>query len=116
ILAVTAPLIPVFMALIGRFARSRTARQWGLLAQLGGHFLDVVEGLPTLKVFGRAEAQVGVIRRVTERYRRATMATLRLAFTSALALELLATLGTALVAVAVGLRLLHGGMSYSSAL
>jgi thiol reductant ABC exporter CydD subunit len=116
ILAVTAPMIPAFAAIIGRYTRSRTARQWGLLAGLGGHFLDVVEGLPTLKVFGRARAQVGVIGRVTERYRLVTMATLRVAFTSALVLELLATLGTALVAVAVGLRLLHGAMSYSAAL
>src|SRR5437764_1396065 len=80
ILTVTAPLIPVFMALIGRYTRSRTARQWSLLAGLGGHFLDVVEGLPTLKMYGRAQPQVGVIRRVTERYRQATMATLRIAF------------------------------------
>ncbi|NYJ08257.1 thiol reductant ABC exporter subunit CydD [Petropleomorpha daqingensis] len=116
VLLVTAPLIPVFMALIGRYTRSRTARQWHLLAGLGGHFLDVVEGLPTLKVHGRARAQVGVIRQVTERYRRTTMATLRIAFTSSLALELLATLGTALVAVAVGLRLLGGGLEYRPAL
>jgi ATP-binding cassette subfamily C protein CydD len=116
VLLVTAPLIPVFMALIGRYTRGRTERQWQLLAGLGGHFLDVVEGLPTLKVHGRAQAQVGVIRQVTERYRRATMGTLRIAFTSALALELLATLGTALVAVAVGLRLLGGSLDYRPAL
>jgi ATP-binding cassette subfamily C protein CydD len=116
VLLVTAPLIPVFAALIGRFTRTRTARQWHLLAGLGGHFLDVVEGLPTLKVHGRAGAQVRVIRQVTERYRLATMATLRIAFTSALALELLATLGTALVAVSVGLRLLDGRMEYRPAL
>jgi ATP-binding cassette subfamily C protein CydD len=116
VLLVTAPLIPVFAALIGRYTRGRTARQWSQLAGLGGHFLDVVEGLPTLKVHGRAGAQIRVIRQVTERYRRATMGTLRIAFTSALALELLATLGTALVAVAVGLRLLDGGLGYRPAL
>ena len=108
ILAVTLPLIPVFLVLIGLHTRRRTARQWRLLAQLGGHFLDVVEGLPTLKVFGRAKAQAATIRRITDEQRQATMATLRVAFLSALVLELLATVGTALVAVAVGLRLLRG--------
>ena len=116
ILLCTAPLIPVFMALIGRYTRARTSRQWHLLAALGGHFLDVVEGLPVLRMFGRAKAQVEVIRRVTDRYRLATMATLRIAFLSALVLELLATIGVALVAVTVGLRLLHGSLSYQSAL
>jgi ATP-binding cassette subfamily C protein CydD len=116
LLAVTAPLVPAFMVLIGLYTRSRTARQWGLLARLGGHFLDVVEGLPTLKVFGRARAQVEVIRRITDAHRRATMSTLRVAFLSALVLELLATVGTALVAVAVGLRLLDGSLNYSTAL
>src|SRR4029077_21114824 len=84
-----------------------TQRQWQLLARLGGHFLDVVEGLPTLKLFGRAEAQTGVIAEVTDAYRGATMSTLRVAFLSALVLELSAALATALVAVEVGLPLLH---------
>src|SRR5207302_8986178 len=84
--------------------------------RLGGHFLDVVEGLPTLKLFGRGKPQAEVIGRVTGDYRKATMATLRVAFLSAFVLELAAALATALVAVEVGLRLLAGHMSYSTAL
>lgn len=116
VIAVTLPLVPVFMVLVGMHTQARTERQWRLLSALGGHFLDVVEGLPTLKVFGRAKAQVDVIRRVTDEHRRATMGTLRVAFLSALVLELLATLSTALVAVEVGLRLLRGGLPYETAL
>ncbi len=115
-IGVTLPLIPVFMALIGWHTQARTERQWLLLSRLAGHFLDVVEGLPTLKVFGRAKAQAETIRRVTQEHRQATMATLRITFLSALALELIATLSTALVAVEVGLRLLAGHLGYESAL
>ena len=116
IIAVTLPLIPVFAVLVGLHTRARTQRQWQLLARLGGHFLDVVEGLPTLKVFGRAKAQANVIKDVTADYRTATMATLRVAFLSALVLELAAALATALVAVEVGLRLLAGHLGYQTAL
>jgi ATP-binding cassette, subfamily C, bacterial CydD len=116
VIAVTLPLIPVFAILVGLQTRARTQRQWRLLARLGGHFLDVVEGLPTLKIFRRATAQAEVIREVTGAHRKATMATLRLAFLSALVLELAAALATALVAVEVGLRLLAGHMSYETAL
>ncbi len=116
IIAVTLPLIPVFAVLVGLHTRARIQRQWQLLARLGGHFLDVVEGLPTLKVFGRSKAQAEVIRDVTDGYRSATMATLRVAFLSALVLELAAAVSTALVAVEVGLRLLAGHMSYQTAL
>jgi ATP-binding cassette subfamily C protein CydD len=87
-----------------------------LLAILGGHFLDVVEGLPTLKVFGRARAQEEVVAKVTDDYRKTTMATLRVAFLSALVLELAAAVATALVAVEVGLRLLYGHIGYETAL
>jgi ATP-binding cassette, subfamily C, bacterial CydD len=116
IIAVTLPLIPVFMVLVGLQTRARTQRQWQLLARLGGHFLDVVQGLPTLKLFGRDQAQADVIREVTDEYRSATMATLRIAFLSALVLELSAALATALVAVEMGLRLLAGHVSYQTAL
>jgi ATP-binding cassette subfamily C protein CydD len=116
IIAVTLPLIPVFAVLVGLHTRARTQRQWQLLARLGGHFLDVVEGLPTLKVFGRAKAQADIIRDVTAGYRSATMATLRVAFLSALVLELAAALATALVAVEVGLRLLADHLGYQTAL
>jgi ATP-binding cassette subfamily C protein CydD len=116
VIAVTLPLIPVFAVLIGLHTKARTQRQWRLLARLGGHFLDVVEGLPTLKLFGRARAQAGVITEVSSAHRSATMATLRLAFLSALVLELAAALATALVAVEVGLRLLYGHIGYETAL
>ncbi|MFJ3974627.1 thiol reductant ABC exporter subunit CydD [Streptomyces sp. NPDC090021] len=108
IIVVTLPLIPVFMVLIGMATQSRMDRQWRLLSRLSGHFLDVVAGLPTLKVFGRAKAQAESIRRITDDYRRATMRTLRIAFLSSFALELLATLSVALVAVTIGMRLVHG--------
>ncbi|HET9969782.1 MAG TPA: thiol reductant ABC exporter subunit CydD [Streptosporangiaceae bacterium] len=116
IIAVTLPLIPVFAILIGWHTRVQTERQWRLLARLGGHFLDVVAGLPTLKLFGRARAQASVIKEVTGAHRMATMKTLRVAFLSALALELTAALATALVAVEIGLRLLAGHVGYQTAL
>jgi ATP-binding cassette, subfamily C, bacterial CydD len=116
VIAVTLPLIPVFAVLVGLHTRARTQHQWRLLATLGGHFLDVVEGLPTLKLFGRAKAQVQVIGDVSEAHRKATIGTLRVAFTSALVLELAAALATALVAVEVGLRLLAGHLGYQTAL
>ncbi|MFG3022875.1 thiol reductant ABC exporter subunit CydD [Streptomyces sp. NPDC048254] len=106
----TLPLIPLFMVLIGWATQSRTDRQWRSLSRLSGHFLDVVAGLPTLKVFGRAKAQAESIRRITGEYRQATMRTLRIAFLSSFALELLATLSVALVAVTIGMRLVHGDM------
>ncbi|MFI2427692.1 thiol reductant ABC exporter subunit CydD [Streptomyces sp. NPDC018955] len=104
----TLPLIPVFMVLIGWATQSRMDSQWLVLSRLSGHFLDVVAGLPTLKIFGRAKAQAESIRRITAEYRRATMRTLRIAFISSFALELLATLSVALVAVTIGMRLVHG--------
>jgi ATP-binding cassette, subfamily C, bacterial CydD len=116
VIAGTLPLIPLFGVLIGLHTKARTQRQWRLLAALGGHFLDVVEGLPTLKVFGRAKAQGEIIRKVTDEHRTATMAALRVAFLSALVLELAAALATALVAVEVGLRLLAGHIGYETAL
>ncbi|MEU0332314.1 thiol reductant ABC exporter subunit CydD [Streptomyces sp. NPDC006193] len=106
----TLPLIPLFMTLIGWATQSRMDRQWRSLSRLSGHFLDVVAGLPTLKVFGRAKAQAASIRRITGEYRQATVRTLRIAFLSSLALELLATLSVALVAVTIGMRLVHGDM------
>jgi ATP-binding cassette subfamily C protein CydCD len=110
IIVVTLPLIPAFMVLIGWATRSSMDRQWRLLSRLSGHFLDVVAGLPTLKVFGRAKAQAESIRTITTQYRRATMRTLRIAFLSSFALELLSTLSVALVAVGIGMRLVHGDL------
>ncbi len=116
LIAVSLPLIPVFMALVGATTRDRTMARMRSLHKLAGHFLDVVAGLPTLKVFGRAKAQARSIADVTDRYRSTTLATLRLTFLSSLILELLATVSVALVAVAVGLRLLDGNMSLRDAL
>ncbi len=116
IILVTLPLVPVFAVLIGLYTKTHTDRQWRLLGRLGGHFLDVVEGLPTLTVFGRARAQAETIRTATDQHRSATMAALRVAFLSALVLELTGALATALVAVEVGLRLLGGHLGYETAL
>lgn len=116
VIAATLPLIPLFAILVGLHARAQTQRQWALLARLGGHFLDVVEGLPTLKIFGRARAQAEVVAAATDAHRKATMGTLRVAFLSAFVLELAATLATAVVAVEVGLRLLAGHLDYQTAL
>ncbi|MFD5637978.1 thiol reductant ABC exporter subunit CydD [Streptomyces sp. NPDC127077] len=110
IVVATLPLIPLFMVLIGWATRSHMDRQWQMLSRLSGHFLDVVAGLPTLKVFGRAKAQAESIRKITGEYRQATMRTLRIAFLSSFALELLATISVALVAVTIGMRLVHGEM------
>ncbi|MFC5995860.1 thiol reductant ABC exporter subunit CydD [Pseudonocardia hispaniensis] len=116
IIGVTLPLIPLFMALVGWHTQARTRRQWRLLHRLGGHFLDVVEGLPTLALFRRAKAEAELVRRVSDDHRRATMGTLRVAFLSAFVLEVLATLAVALVAVEVGLRLLYGELNLETAL
>lgn len=116
IIAVTVPLIPLFMALVGQTTREKMGRQARHLQRLAGHFLDVVAGLPTLKVFGRAKAQAQAIADMTDQYRLATMDTLKVAFLSSLILELLATISVALVAVAVGLRLLGGHLGFSTAL
>ena len=116
VVAVTLPLLPLFLALVGMHTRRQTAHQWRELSRLGGHFLDVVMGLPTLRVFGRAQAQVSVLRRITTDHRLATVATLRTAFLSALVLELVATLSVAVLAVSVGFRLLAGGVDLETAL
>lgn len=116
IVLLTVPLLPVFAALIGRATADSTQRRWAALASLAGHFLDVVRGLPTLVNFGRARRQVEVVREVSERHRRATMETLRIAFLSSAALELLATISVAIVAVTVGLRLSYGSMTLGAGL
>ncbi|NNJ02995.1 thiol reductant ABC exporter subunit CydD [Streptomyces sp. PKU-MA01144] len=116
VIVVTLPLIPIFMVLIGWATEARMNRQWTLLSRLSGHFLDVVAGLPTLKVFGRAKAQAEAIRKITSEYRRATLKTLRIAFLSSFALELLSTLSVALVAVGIGMRLVHGDLDLHTGL
>jgi thiol reductant ABC exporter CydD subunit len=116
IVALTVPLLPVFAALIGASTRDATQRRWRSLATLSGHFLDVMRGLPTLVSYGRAAQQVENIAAVSQRHRRTTMETLRLAFLSSAALELLATISVAMVAVTVGIRLAHGSMALGTGL
>jgi thiol reductant ABC exporter CydD subunit len=116
IMLLTLPLVPVFMWLIGRYTEHRARERWEALALLAGHFADVVRGLPTLRAFNRAKAQAEQIEVVSDRYRAATMGTLRLAFLSGTVLELAATIGIALVAVTVGVRLVDGGMGLRAGL
>ncbi|MFD5462096.1 thiol reductant ABC exporter subunit CydD [Kitasatospora sp. NPDC127059] len=116
IIAGTLPLIPLFMVLIGMATQARMDRQWNTLSRLSHHFLDVVAGLPTLKVFNRARTQAATIARITADYRKATLRTLRIAFISSFALELLSTLSVALVAVTVGFRLVDGTLDLETGL
>ncbi|MCB8923595.1 MAG: thiol reductant ABC exporter subunit CydD [Ardenticatenaceae bacterium] len=116
VLLLTAPLIPLFMVLIGRYAETLTKRQWQLLSRMSAHFLDVLQGLTTLKLLGQSKRQAANIAAITGRFRDATLSVLRVAFLSALVLELLSTLSVAIIAVAIGLRLLHGGIPFQQAL
>jgi ATP-binding cassette subfamily C protein CydD len=116
ILLLTGPLIPVFMILIGKLAEKKSFHQFQSLSWMSAHFLDVLQGMTTLKAFGRAKDQTRVIERVSDSFRKATLNVLRIAFLSALVLEFLATMSTALVAVTIGLRLVYGTLSFSSGL
>ncbi|MGL5818469.1 MAG: thiol reductant ABC exporter subunit CydD [Phycicoccus sp.] len=116
VVVATLPLLPVFAVLIGHQTAAETERRWRALESLGGYFLDVMRGLPTLVAYGRAERQVGVVAEVSGRHRRATMRTLRTAFLSSAALELLASISVAIVAVTVGIRLTHGSMTLEAGL
>ncbi|MCX6463087.1 MAG: thiol reductant ABC exporter subunit CydD, partial [Pseudonocardiales bacterium] len=116
VVGLTVPLIPVFMILVGLRTEVSTRRSWRTLAVLGHHFLDLVAGLDVLVAFGRARRQSGRLRELAEAHRAATMRTLRVAFLSALVLELVATLSVALVAVSVGLRLVEGRLDLATAL
>jgi len=116
ILIVTIPVIIIFMILIGLGSERRAKARWAAMQMLGGRFFEVVRGLTTLRVHDRAEAQVAVLEEVGEAYRRETMSTLRLAFLSALVLELAAALGVAMVAVALGIRLVDGGIGLQASL
>lgn len=109
VLALTAPLVPAFMILVGLVARERTSRRWRAMTILSAHFLDVVQGLVTLRIFDRSRAQEETVGAIADQHRRETMAALRTAFLSSLVLELIAAVSTALVAVEIGMRLLGGG-------
>jgi ATP-binding cassette, subfamily C, bacterial CydD len=116
ILLILAPLLPFMMALVGIMAGADTKRRWQALRLMSAHFLDVLQGLTTLKLFGRSETEEQQVREVSERFRRTTMSTLRIAFFSSFTLEEAATLSTAVIAVEIGLRLLVGQMAFQPAL
>ena len=115
ILIVTVPLIPFFMILIGKQADRLNKEQWERMSFLSGHFLDVLQGITTLKLFGRAKDQIKVIGRLSEEFKDSTLRVLRVAFLSALVLELVSTISTALIAVYLGLTLLDGEIPFFSA-
>ncbi len=115
ILLITYPLIPFFMILIGKSAAKLNQKQWRRMNVLSGHFLDVLQGIETLKLFNRSKEQLNVIARLSAEFRDATLSVLRVAFLSALVLELVSTISTALIAVYTGFALLYGEVSFFSA-
>lgn len=115
ILLLTLPLLPFFMILIGKQANAMTQRRWHLLSQMSAHFLDVLQGLTTLKLFGRSGVQRENVRKVSAQFGAMTMKVLRVAFLSSFVMEMGATISTALVAVEIGLRLLYGGIGFEQA-
>ena len=116
IIAVTVPLIPLFMAMVGWTTEARVRRRYRYQTRLARHFADLVAGLPTLQVFGRAKAQAEGLRRTEDANRGETMGTLRISFLSALVLELVSTLSVAIVAVTIGTRLVYYGIDFRTAL
>jgi ATP-binding cassette, subfamily C, bacterial CydD len=115
LLLATAPAIPVLMILVGSHAEQQMQGQWAALSRMSAHFLDVLQGLPTLKIFGRGAAERERIAEVSDEFRERTLKVLRYAFLSGFVLEFIATLSIALVAVALGVRLLIGGISFEAA-
>ncbi|ALG05651.1 hypothetical protein AOZ06_00750 [Kibdelosporangium phytohabitans] len=111
VIALTVPLVPLFAILIGRYTASKVTESADATARLSAHLLEMIRALPVLTAFRRAERQADAVRRVSAQHRRATLATLRVAFSSALALELIATLSVAVVAVIIGVRLVSGDLT-----
>ena len=116
LLVVTAPVIPVMMLLVGSYAEEHTRRQWFAISRMGAHFLDALQGLPTLKAFGRVAAEGERVERVSGEFRERTMKVLRYAFLSGLVLEFMTAAAIALVAVVLGVRLINGAISFQDAL
>ena len=116
ILLGTAPLIPLFMILIGKSASAMTEKQWKTMSRMSGFFLDVLQGLPTLKLFAQSKRQHDAIEESGETFRHATMRVLKVAFLSSLTLELVGTIGMAIIAVGIGLRLMSGKLTFQHAL
>src|SRR5947209_9096265 len=115
VLLVTAPIIPLLMALVGRYAEGHIQRQWTALARMSAHFLDALQGLPTLKVFGRGAAERERIARVSTAFRDTTLKVLRYAFLSGLVLEFMTAVAIGVVAVELGARLLAGAIPFERA-
>jgi len=111
VLLFSAPFIPLFMILIGKGAQSLNRQQWSRLAAMSGHLLDLIRGLPDLKICSAAQREAAAVARISEEYRHSTMAVLRVAFLSAFTLEFFSTVGTAVVAVIIGFRLLGGTLT-----
>ncbi|PNH82867.1 thiol reductant ABC exporter subunit CydD [Arthrobacter sp. AFG20] len=116
VIVLTVPLVPVFMVLIGRYTEDKVRDAQAALSRLSGHMLELAKGLPVLVGLGRAAAQRRALEDISEDYRQRTMGTLRTAFLSALALELIATISVAVVAVFIGVRLVHGDMALEAGL
>jgi len=116
IFLITAPIIPFFMVLIGSIADKLTKKQWKLLSKLSSHFLDVFQGITTLKMFGKSRQQINEIKSISDQFRKSTMKVLKVAFLSALSLEILSTISTAIIAVQIGLRLLYAEMNFADAM
>jgi ATP-binding cassette, subfamily C, bacterial CydD len=116
ILLGTAPLIPLFMILIGKSASAMTEKQWKTMSRMSGFFLDVLQGLPTLKLFAQSKRQHDAIEESGETFRHATMRVLKVAFLSSLTLELVGTIGMAIIAIGIGLRLMSGKLTFQHAL
>lgn len=112
VMLLTAPLIPLFMILIGKGAERLNQKQWRELARMSAHFLDVIQGLTTLKLFNASRREARVIAAISDAHRRSTMGVLRVAFLSSLVLEFFATVSIAVVAVLIGFRLLWGEMAF----
>ena len=115
LLLATAPVIPIMMILVGSYAEDHMQRQWTALSRLGAGFLDAVQGLPTLKMFGRSEAEAGKVAAASEGFRARTMKVLRYAFLSGLVLEFMTAMAIALVAVTLGVRVVSGSMPFLDA-
>jgi len=116
ILLLSAPLIPMFMIVIGKSASAMTEKQWKTMSRMSGYFLDVLQGLPTLKLFAQSKRHHDAIEEAGETFRHATLRVLKIAFLSSLTLELVGTIGTAIIAVGIGLRLMAGELNFQLAL
>ncbi|HEV8224155.1 MAG TPA: thiol reductant ABC exporter subunit CydD, partial [Rubrobacteraceae bacterium] len=115
LLLMSAPVIPILMVLVGSYAEEHTRRQWLALSRLGAHFLDAMQGLTTLKMFGQAAAEEERVARVSDEFRHRTLKVLRFAFLSGLVLEFMTAAAIALVAVTLGVRLINGAVTFEQA-